>query len=240
MKFITGTKFNRNHIQPHERIMILGRTGTGKSVFADTLMTFLGKRTFIVLFDPEGVYTHYPILDIKTLYTQKKGVFRITEIIYNDNKLLGKDYTIDDPQTIVEFLAHNLYKRGNCILAIEELGSVLPKSNTKLIDLSHHVGVLITRGRKQDVGFIGIAQRTQHIHTEFLSQATHIISYEVSSKHDLDAMKAYIDKDKYENLKRFEFFHYNVRDNYLKHCYRLYGDQLYHSLDYYKALFGQS
>lgn len=239
MKFINRSKFSKNSIQSHERVMILGRTGTGKSVFADTLLHFLGKKTFVCLLDPEEVYTHYPILDIKTLMTQRKGVFRLTEIVYRTNKF-SKPVVIDNPQTIAEFLAENLYKRGNCILAIEELGSVLPKSSSKLIDLSHHMGILITRGRKQDVGFIGIAQRTQHIHTEFLSQATHIISYEVSSKHDLEAMRAYIDKEKYEQLKRFEFFHYNVRDNYLKHCYKLYSDELYHSLEYYKALFGKA
>jgi len=218
--------------------MIVGRTGTGKSVFADTLLTFLGKKTFIVLLDPEGAYTHYPILDFKTLMTQKKGVFRITEINYKD-KQFGKSVNIQDPQIIAEFLAQNLYKRGNCMLAIEELGSVLPKSSRKLIDMCHHIGILITRGRKQDVGFIGIAQRTQHIHTEFFSQAQHIISYEVSSKHDLEAMRAYIDQEKYENLRKFEFFHYNVKDNYLKHCYKIYQDEMYHTLDYYKALFGK-
>ena len=239
MKFINRAKFTKNTIQTHERIMILGRTGTGKSVFADTLLTFLGKKTFICLLDPEGAYTHFPILDFKTLMTQKKEIFRITTINFKDTRF-SKPITIENPQVIAEFLAQNLMKRGNCMLAIEELGSVLPKSASKLIDLSHNIGVLITRGRKQDVGFIGIAQRTQHVHTEFCSQATHIISYEVSSKHDLEAMRAYIDKEKYEQLKRFEFFHYNVRDNYLKHCYKLYQDELYHSLDYYKALFGKS
>jgi hypothetical protein len=73
-----------------------------------------------------------------------------------------------------------------------------------------------------------------------MSQATHIISYEVSSKNDLEAMRDYIDKEKYESLRRFEFFHYNVRDNYLKHCYKLYETELYHDLAYYKALFGNA
>lgn len=192
-----------------------------------------------MLIDPEDVYRHYPVLDFNTMMKQKKGVRRVSSITVRTSRL-SKPIILKKPQEIAEFLAPNLMKRGNCMLAFEELGGTFPKSSIRLMDLCESMGEIITRGRKQGVGFLGIAQRPQHLHTEFLAQANHIISYEVSSKHDKDAMSYYIDKEKYDDLKRFEFFHYNTTENYLKKCYKLYQDDLYHSLDYYKKMFGEA
>lgn len=211
--------------------MILGRRGTGKSVFVDTELTFLGKKTFIVLIDVKNEYTHFPVLNVESMLEQKKGVCRVNSINY-------KGHDITDMYVIAEFIAENLFKRENCMLVIEELGAVCAKGG-RLYDAMNKVGTIVQQGRKKDVGFIGISQRPQEVHTTFLSQADHIISFEVSSKHDLEAMSAYIDKERYEILKPHEFFHYNVKENYLKRCYRLYEDEMYQSLNYYKKLFGK-
>lgn len=232
MKYIEMAKFNKKSIQTHECIIIIGRRGTGKSVFVDTMLEYLKKKTFLVLLDIKDEYSHHPTLDIKTMLEQKKGVARVNSITY-------KGHEIKDHYIIAEFIAENLFKRGNCMLVIEELGAVCTKGG-RLYDQMNKTGIVVQQGRKRDVGFIGISQRPQEIHTTFLSQADHIISFEVSSKHDLEAMSAYIDKDRYESLRRHEFFHYNVKDNYLKHCYKLYDGDMYRTIDYYKRLFGKS
>ena len=104
----------------------------------------------------------------------------------------------------------------------------------------YNTAKIISQGRGVEVGFIGISQRPQQVHTDFLSQADHIISFEVSSKHDLEAMRSYFSKEQYEILKRFEFIHYDIKAGSVKQCYPLYENELYHPLNYYRNLFGRS
>ena len=246
MQFERG-KFKRSEIRTNERMVIIGRTGTGKSLFADTLMTYLGKSAFVVLIDPKNEYFHYPVLDFKTFNSQTRGVVRINELKIHAGTITT---TIDDPYKIAEVIAYNLFKQNQklkaekkslrrCIMAIEELGVVCKKGG-RLYDVMYNTAKVLSQGRSLEVGFLGISQRPQQIHTDFLSQADHLIGFEVSSKHDREAMKSFFSKEQYEQLKRFEFFHYKIKAGNIKHCYPLYETELYHSLDYYRKLFGRS
>lgn len=240
-------KFKRTDIHTNERTIILGRTGTGKSVFADTLLTYLGKKVFIVLIDVKDEYIHIPVIDFKVFNTQRKGVVRINELKV---KTRTGVFQTDDLYKITEIIASNLFKYNQklkeagkplrrAMLCVEELGSVCKKGG-RLYDVMYNTAKVISQGRGVEVGFIGISQRPQQVHTDFLSQSDHIISFEVSSKHDLEAMRSYFSKEQFENLQRFEFVHYNIKAGNIKHCYPLYENELYHSLDYYRNLFGRS
>jgi len=228
-------------------MVILGRTGTGKSVFTDTMLNYLGRKVFIVLIDVKDEYLHIPTLDFKTFFTQRKGVVRINNLtIKSGNQTLKTD----DLYKITEFIASNLFKQNQklkeegkplrrAMLCVEELGSVCRKGG-RLYDVMYNTAKVISQGRGVEIGFIGISQRPQQVHTDFLSQADHVISFEVSSKHDLEAMKSYFSKEQYESLQRFEFIHYKIKAGNVKHCYPLYENELYHSLEYYRNLFGRS
>ncbi|MHA1292221.1 MAG: helicase HerA domain-containing protein [Promethearchaeota archaeon] len=246
MKFIRG-KFKRSDIKTNERIIILGRTGTGKSVLTDTLLEYLGRKVFIVLIDVKDEYIHIPTLDFKTFFTKKKGVVRINRLKIKTNIQI---VDTDDLFKVTEFIASNLFKYNQklkeagkplrrAMICVEELGSVCRKGG-RLYDVMYNTAKVISQGRGVEIGFIGISQRPQQVHTDFLSQSDHIISFEVSSKHDLDAMKSYFSKEQYESLQRFEFIHYKIKSGSVKHCYPLYENELYHSLDYYRNLFGRS
>lgn len=232
MEFIEQGKFKRSDIDINERMMIIGRTGTGKSVFTDTMLNYLSKNTLVVILDTKIEYDHIPALTPQVLENGKNGLFRIYEMEYYGEK-------IEDLYYIAEFLAENLFDRGNAILAIEELGNVCKKGG-RLYDQMPNTARLLQQGRARECGFIGITQRPQEVHTTFLSQSDHIISFDVSSKHDIEAMKSYIDKERYDLLGKHQFFHYNVKRGFTKRCYRLYEDELYHSLDYYKKIFGRA
>ena len=246
MKFEKG-KFKRTKIHTNERIVVLGRTGTGKSLFTDTLIHYLAKQCYIVLIDVKGEYLHIPTLDFKTFFTQKKGVVRINELTIKHGSQTTKT---DDAYKITEFIASNLFKYNQklkaerkpirkAMICVEELGSVCKKGG-RLYDVMYNTAKIISQGRGMEIGFIGISQRPQQVHTSFISQSDHIISFEVSSKHDLEAMKSYFNTEQYNNLKRFEFLHYIIKEGIIKQCYPLYENELYHSLEYYRKLFGRS
>lgn len=245
LKFERG-KFKRTTINTNQRIVILGRTGTGKSLFADTLMKYLSKSCFVVLMDVKAEYLHVPTLDFKTFFTQKKGIVRINEL-----KIKHKGHTTitDDLYKITEFIASNLFKHNQklkaenkplrrAMICIEELGSVCKKGG-RLYDVMYNTAKILSQGRSMEIGLIGISQRPQQVHTDFLSQADHIISFEVSSKHDLEAMRSYFSVEQYYALQRYEFLHYIVKEGIIKHCYPLYENELYNSLEYYRKLFGR-
>ena len=246
MKFEKG-KFKRTKIHTNERLVILGRTGTGKSVLTDTMIQYLAKSCYIVLIDVKGEYLHIPTLDFKTFFTQKRGVVRINELTIKSG---SQTMITDDAYKITEFIASNLFKYNQklrddkkplrkAMICVEELGSVCKKGG-RLYDVMYNTAKVVSQGRSMEIGFIGISQRPQQVHTDFISQADHIISFDVSSKHDLEAMKSYFNSDQYQSLKRFEFFHYAIKEGLVKQCYPLYENELYHSLDYYRKLFGRS
>ena len=100
-------KFKRSKIHTNERLVIIGRTGTGKSLFADTVMTYLAKSCFIVLIDVKNEYIHIPVLDFKTFYTQKRGIVRINNLTI---KVGRRTIKTDDLYKITEFICSNLFK----------------------------------------------------------------------------------------------------------------------------------
>jgi len=240
-------KFKRSDIKTNERLLILGRTGTGKSVLFDTMLNYLSKKCYIILIDTKNEYTHYPTLDFKTFYTQNRGIARINEL-----KVKTKQGTFqtDDLYKIAEFICSNLYnfnkkakdenrRLRHTIVCIEELGNVCKKGG-RLYDVMEHTSKIVSQGRSLEIGFIGTSQRPQMVHTDFIAEADHLISFAVSSKHDLEAMRSYFAKEQYYELKLFEFFHYQIKKGIIKHCYPIYETEMYHSLDYYRKLFGRS
>ena len=222
-------KFVMSHIGEHDRTVLVGKTGQGKSVLMDKLMKFFAKKTLVVLIDTKDEYEHIPELTMKVL-KRPKGLYRIISI--EENEII-----IDDYMVICEWISKILFNRENCILAIEELGDVT-KKGARLSDTMKNYNKVLTQGRSHRVGFIGTTQRPQMIHTTILSQAFHIISFLVTSKHDLHAMGAYIDKEQYEKLNRYEFFHLNHPKNYLKWCYKLRLTDI--EIKYYSEIFGET
>ena len=213
----------------HDRTTIVGKTGQGKSVLMHKIMHFFSKKTLVLLIDTKDEYVDIPELDMKIL-KKAKGLFRIISIEQDD-------LIIDDYKVICEWISKILFERENCILAIEELGNVVRTYGT-LYEVMPNFAKLLQQGRGHNVGFLGTTQRPQEIHTTILSQSNHIVSLLVTSKHDLQAMGAYFDKEQYDKLQRYEFFHLNHAKNYLKHCYKLYLREA--EIRYYTELFGET
>ncbi len=205
-------------IKPHERCTIIGKTGSGKSVLFDNLLKVLSKSNLVILIDSKREYSHLPIVNNVKIFDKeivKTGLFRIYELEF-------KGHIIDDLVELNEFLSKVMFERRDCILAIEELANATKKSGAmRLYDLQPNFAKLIQQGRSRNVGFLGTTQRPQEIHTTIMSESQHLIIFDVTSPHDQKALQNYIEPDLFDRLQKHEFYHLNLPEGYLKHCYKL-------------------
>jgi len=234
-------KFDFNSILPHHRTTIIGKIGSGKSVLTHKILLHLSKRAFVVLLDTKGEYEDIKEFELSNLIDKKKGLFRVTSLEY-------RGYIIDDNQILAEFFSDLMVRQNkkrrkdgemltSYVLAIEEVGDVISKHG-RLYDIMPKFALLLQQGRSLKIGYLGTTQRVAEIHTTIISQSYHVMSFAVTSENDLKAMKTYIDADKYLNLNRFQFYHVNHAENYIKHCYKLYLTPS--EKRYYHKVFGES
>lgn len=234
-------KFDFNSILPHHRTTIIGKIGSGKSVLTHKILLHLSKKAFIVLLDTKGEYEDIQEFQLENLIDKRKGLFRVTSLEY-------QGYIIDDNRVLAEFFSDLMIRQNKkrkkdgekltpYILAIEEVGNVISKHG-RLYDVMPKFAVLLQQGRSLQVGYLGTTQRIAETHTTIVSESYHVISFAVTSENDLKAMKTYIQADKYLDLNRFQFYHLNHSENYLKHCYKLYLTLT--EKNYYHKVFGES
>lgn len=236
-------KFTKTSIKKHEAITVVGKKGTGKSVLFDTLLLALSKKTLIILLDTKREYKHIPFMDLdhikyeidyktkKKKYAFNTGLFRVI----SGFELGGKTY--EDLFTITEWLSYVLFNREKCMLAIEELGNCTKKFN-RFYDCNPYLSTLVCQGRQRGVGFLGTTQRLQEIHTTILSESDHILCFRLTSEADENYMRNYIHPDHIKELGTHEFLHLNLKDDYLRHCNKLYLDE--QKLKYYTKIFGKT
>jgi DNA helicase HerA-like ATPase len=233
-------KFKKSDLKPFERITIIGKIGSGKSVLTNEILEYMSKKTLVVLIDTKREYSHIPNFELDNLKADK-GLFRIYELEY-------KGYKIRDFQQIVEVISVLLFERGftdkenkvqgrSSILAVEELGNVI-KKHGRLYDVMPEYAVLIQQGRSRDVGFIGTTQRPQEIHTTILSESQHIVCFDLTSTHDLEAMKGYFEREWIDELGKHQFLHLNYSKNQIKRHFKLYLST--DKMKFYKSIFGRS
>lgn len=228
-----AVKFKKSNIRPHERITVIGKTGSGKSVLFDNLLDYFSKKTLVILIDTKDEYKHISEFQMENLKADK-GLFKIVELDYKGQK-------IDDYYIIVEFFSLALFERGktenrSSMLAIEELGNVV-KKHGRLYDVSPSFARLLQQGRAHDVGFLGTTQRPQEIHTTILSQSNHIICFDLTSKHDLDAVKAYFEPEWIYDLGKHQFLHLDYTHNTITRNFKLYLSN--DKIKFYNRLFGK-
>lgn len=239
--FEQKAKFTKGSIKSHEACTIVGKKGTGKSVLFDILMDLLGRKNLIVLIDSKREYEHIPVFTLdhvsydinektgKKIYARTKGVFRIYEVDMGDTK-------VDDLYTITEWIAKLLFERENCIMAVEELGNCT-KKYSRLYDCNPMLARVIQQGRARNVGFLGTTQRLQEIHTTILSESDHIICFRLTSEQDEKYMRNYIKPEYIQDLGEHEFLHLNLKQNYLRHCWRWHITP--EQKKYYTKIFGR-
>jgi len=175
-----------------EHITILGKTGTGKTIFIrDTLLPKF-ERYIVFVYDDKDLFsrrTQTTVTNLKDLLQKiKKGFSKI---------LYMHDYK-NEQNLFFEFdrICQILLAIGNFRFVNDEIDDVA-KTNM----LSPHFAQVLRKGRRVNVGLVSAIKRVVNIDRLLYTQTTHFFIF-VISDFDIYRMKTYFaDITKIQNLK---------------------------------------
>ena len=190
-------------IRRSDRVFIVGKTGSGKTTLATTL---LARLPWVVVLDP------------KHQFTFDQAGNRRSDILIT--KSLAEADKHDDPTPIIyrpdvreakagcEDFWEWIWLRENTIVYVDEVTSVSPTVN-----MPYGYQRAIQQGRGKNIGVWSATQRPARIPTNLLTEAEHVFAFELRALNDLKRMAEYTDPiiiD--ERVKGFEFYYYSVRN----------------------------
>lgn len=194
-------------IDPSERWIIIGKTGSGKSEFAKYLLRLVAQKMKVVIIDPKEFWMgKHPI------WANKKQLGSVDQprLVNEFNpkwqvQCLQPD--ADDPEdTRLAAMCRETLKYGNIFLYFDE---------TEDIATAHSVPGYIRRvwktGRALGVGAWVSTQAPTGIPKIFKSQAEHFVSFKVGDEDaDVVASLLHTDVETVRNLGKYEWLYYNT------------------------------
>jgi DNA helicase HerA-like ATPase len=157
-------------IQANDRVLLAGKTGSGKTYFAGKL---LGGVARLVVIDPKGNLTQWGLTEpSKAEWSHfgkgAGGRFRIVPPI------------TDDPEAWYEGLFNELYDIGGLVVYIDEAYAVTSPNSRP----GKWLSALYTRGREKGIGVWAATQRPTWIPLFLISEADWIIMFRLNLEAD--------------------------------------------------------
>jgi len=183
-------------LQPHDRALVLGITGAGKSYYA--MHNIVKPAPRVVVFDPHGEYADACDLDEVSLGELLEEPALLT---YADVRLAVVPDEWDEPRELAEALKDlsRVLKRTAVderdpkapvtLLVIEECGVMRPYADGTL-------AMLATQARHWKMPLVLVAQRAVQIPPNARDQASRIVTFRQKSADDVDALAARIGEAK--------------------------------------------
>jgi hypothetical protein len=166
-----SAQFKWPHIAPNDRVIILGRSGTGKTVLAQKLL-LLVRNAIIVdtkMNDPGWDAVGEEVLARK-IYKTGAGRWWWKP----------SDEFLADEDNAEQFFAWCYRRNGRRVVYLDELLDVAPRANSFPVSLK----LLATRGRSAGVGLWSTTQRPVDVPKFALTEANHYFVFYLSDDDD--------------------------------------------------------
>ncbi len=196
-------------IGPQQRAVIIGKTGSGKTVLAKELLRrMLAKRRHVVVYDGKGeidwpefkVYKH-----LAELVTAKES-----KLLYQPEyeEMVNPD--------VVNAFFHWIYTRKNTTVYIDEVYLI-----TKRNELPRWYGACLMQGRQLGISVISATQRPKGIPQVILSESEHWFIFRLSLLQDRKKITESIpvNERQLETLADYRFYYAHISGKSKGPCY---------------------
>jgi hypothetical protein len=196
-------KIQGSYIPADHHVFIAGRNGSGKTVLA---RNYLAGYMNVFCLDIKGTLT-WPEVDPEELTIVKSlsDVYKVQtpKCIYQPN------INEMDEEVYNEFFKF-IYQRGNTIVWVDEVMAVSPNSQR----IPFYYRAILTRGRELNVAAWSLSQRPSGINLLPISEARHIISFDLNLEDDRKRMAKVSGAAEFlEKPGLFKFWYYNVQND---------------------------
>lgn len=183
-------------LSPSARVLVVGKTGTGKSEYVKThLVRELEAGTRILVADYHDEYSErgrrceYTSLGPIPFRLSYRDLLAHPEVLEEEDLALAVPL-LDDPLSADNSLAADRFEElcalsrryGDMLLVADECGEYLP-------ECLETARTMATQARHQGVRLLWASQRMVDFHPRVRSQASHLVAHRQSLPADLDALE---------------------------------------------------
>jgi hypothetical protein len=163
-----GTERGRLVIQPYERIVVIGKTGTGKTHISKAYCNAFKN---VLVLDTKGTFTWNKAPVIRTLDKLMK---------VGSGKFIYRPIDAEMHEDYYDAFFEFCYKRRHTVAFVDELAQVMENASDILPNWKN----IMQRGRELNVGIFNCTQRPRGIPKMALSESEHTFCFRLKLEDD--------------------------------------------------------
>lgn len=188
-------------INPNLRVFITGKTQSGKSYLAKTIIKNLNNR---LIYDVKREYSQLGAVvnNLEQLHSAVKS--GVTKLVYQPI-----NFSVDHFDSVCNYVVTYL---KNIMFCVDEVHLFCPKH---LISSEFKRMITTCQSDPYNIGVICITQRPANVHNDVISQSSIVICFKLNLQHDAKFVSMFtgIDETEIRNIKYRHFYVYNDRED---------------------------
>lgn len=182
-------------INSSDRILVCGRTGSGKSVLINRLL--IPQMTNFVIYD----YKHEINVPDCVIFSSAADFLRYP----NNRRIIYRTTSGSDAE--FDALCRQVFYRGNNTLICDEIAY---HCDARKI-MPHH-DLIMRLGRSKGVGIINCTQRPRGMHNNVISQCEHFFIFDLIQDTDRKKLAEFCGPDVIQRARDYHYFYFNIRN----------------------------